>query len=93
MPLPWEQAHPRVSKLFNVAPWNFPECRAGDESTWDDGGSLSCLGAYDAGRHDDVEGAGDFQSQQRSRSLQLLAKCAWPRAATFGKLVDNETTI
>lgn len=52
-----------ISRLFNVAPREFSECRARDESTWDDGGSLSRLGAHDAGRHDDVEGASDFQSQ------------------------------
>lgn len=54
----------------------FSERRTGDESTWDDGGPLSCLGTHYAGRNDDVEGAGDFQSQQRSCSLQFLAKCA-----------------
>lgn len=52
-----------ISRLLKVTPREFSECRVGDESTWDDGGPLSRLGAHDAGRHGDVEGAGDFQSQ------------------------------
>lgn len=84
-----KSCRPRVSKLFNVASWEFSERRARDESTWDDGGPLSRLGAHDADRYGDVEGAGDFQSQQRSRSLQFLAKCAWPRVAIFGKYNDT----
>lgn len=60
----WEWASASIRNYLTKSQrWNFSECRAGDESTWDDGGPLSCLGAHDAGRHDDVEGAGDFQSQ------------------------------
>lgn len=51
----------KYRRYLTVAP-RFSEYRARDESTWDDGGPLSRLGAHDAGRHEDLEGAGDFQS-------------------------------
>lgn len=56
------------------------EHRTRDEQTGYDGRSLARLGADDARRDERLESTRDIQSQQRTRSLQLVEKRTRPRS-------------